>query len=194
MYPAALHRIPTQAVDSSQVFERWILKQPKIINKITKSWDKNTLKIWNRFVPNRPTIFSLDCCRPRQLYLDQYYLLDESSALYAQFLNHESRRKRLNRFKRFIFVDSDNTFHITDFTTSNVALSSYQTILLYDLHSEVWSCVWMGNSSKSKFPHQRDLELWDSRDLPNFPPLYPTNCQESCIFLFLLQSIEPLQL
>ena len=42
MYPAALHKIPTQTVGSSQVFDRWILqKQPKMINKMTKSWDKH---------------------------------------------------------------------------------------------------------------------------------------------------------
>ena len=42
MYPAALHKTPTQTVDSSQVFEKWILqKQPKMINKMTKSWDRN---------------------------------------------------------------------------------------------------------------------------------------------------------
>ena len=52
----------------------------------------------------------------------------------------------------------------------------------------------MGNSSKSSFLHQRDLELRGSPDFPNFPPLYPINYQESCIFLFILQSIHPLQL
>ena len=37
MSPAALHKNPTQTVDSSQVFERWILqKQPGMINKKNK--------------------------------------------------------------------------------------------------------------------------------------------------------------
>ena len=138
MYPASLHRNSTQTVDSSQVFERRILqKKPKIINKIRKTWDKTQLKIWNRFVPGRPAIFSLDCCRQRKFYLDFSYLPDQSSALYAQFFNDESRRKRLNCFERIIFVDSENTFHITKFTTLNVALSSYQTFLPYALHNEV---------------------------------------------------------
>ena len=45
MYPAERQKIPTQTVDSSQVFEKWILqKQPKIINKMTKHCDKNTIK------------------------------------------------------------------------------------------------------------------------------------------------------
>ena len=44
MYPAALNKICTQTADSSQVFRRLILqKQPKIINKITKSWDRSTI-------------------------------------------------------------------------------------------------------------------------------------------------------
>ena len=44
MYPAGLHKIPTQIVDSSQVFERLSLqKQPKMINKMTKSWDGNRI-------------------------------------------------------------------------------------------------------------------------------------------------------
>ena len=55
MYPAALHKIPTQTVDSSQVFERWILrKQSKMINKMTKSWDRNTIsdlqQVWPKQV------------------------------------------------------------------------------------------------------------------------------------------------
>ena len=192
MYPAALHRFPTQTVDSSQIFERWILqKQSKIINKMTKSWQKTQLKIWNRFFPERPTIFSLDCCRWSQLYLSKYYLLHQSSALYAQILNNESPRKRLNRFIRFIFVYSDNTFHFTNFTTLNAELSSYQIILPYHLHSGVWSCVWMGNSRKSKLLHQRDLELWDSRVLPNFPLIYPINGPEPCVFLFFFCKVFP---
>ena len=135
-----------------------------------------------------------DCCRHRQSYLDYNYFLHQSSAFYAQFLNSGSRRKRLNRFERFISVDGDNTFHITNFTTLDAALSSYQTILPYGLHSEVRFCVWTGNSNQSQFLHQRDLELWDSRDLPNFPPLYSINCQDSCFFLFLLQSFHPFHL
>ena len=148
-------------MDSSPIFGKWFLqKQPKVINIIKRQnvGTKTQLKIWNRFFLNRPTIFSLDCCRERQFYRDWYHLPDQSPALYAQFFNKESRRKRLNRFKGLIFVDSDNTFHNTNFTTINAAWSSYQTILLYALHSEVWSFVWKGKSSKSQYLHQRDLE------------------------------------
>ena len=52
----------------------------------------------------------------------------------------------------------------------------------------------MSNWSKSNFLQQRDLELWESRDLPNFPPHYPTKCKESSFFLFLLQRFHVLQL
>ena len=45
MYSAALHKIPTQTVDSSQILAKCIhQKQPQTIKSITKSWDKNTIK------------------------------------------------------------------------------------------------------------------------------------------------------
>ena len=54
MYPAALHKIPIQTVDSSQVFERLILqKQPKMFNKMTKSWDKNTISDLEQVCPKQ---------------------------------------------------------------------------------------------------------------------------------------------
>ena len=69
-----------------------------------------------------------------------------------------------------------------------------RTILPNALHIEVLSFVWVGNSSKSTFLHQRDLEIWDSCDLPNSPPFYPINRQESGFLLFFLQTVHPLQL
>ena len=107
-----------------------------------------------------------------------------SSVLYAQFLKNESRRKRLNLFRRINFVKSGNTIHFPNFTTLKAALSSYQTILTCALQNVVLSCAWVGNSSKSTFLLQRDLELWYSHDLPNFPPLSPRNCHNFCTFLF----------
>ena len=44
MIPVALHKIPTQTVLSSQDFDKCILqKLPRITNKMTKNWDKNTI-------------------------------------------------------------------------------------------------------------------------------------------------------
>ena len=54
MYPAALNKISTPTVDSSQVSERWILqKQPKMINKTTKSWDRNTVSYLEQVCPKQ---------------------------------------------------------------------------------------------------------------------------------------------
>ena len=58
MYPAALQKIPTQVVDSSQVFERWILqKQPKMISKMIKSWDKKTISDLEQVCPKQDQDF-----------------------------------------------------------------------------------------------------------------------------------------
>ena len=52
MYPAALHKIPTQTVDSSQVLAKCIRqKQPQTIMSITKNWDKNTIKDLEQVCP-----------------------------------------------------------------------------------------------------------------------------------------------
>ena len=54
MYPAALHKIPTQTVDSSQVLVKCIRqKQPQIIKSITKNWDKNTIKDLEQVCPKQ---------------------------------------------------------------------------------------------------------------------------------------------
>ena len=58
MYPAALQKILTQTVDSSQVFERWILQeQPKMINKMMKSWDRNTISNLEQVCPKQDQDF-----------------------------------------------------------------------------------------------------------------------------------------
>ena len=45
MDPGALRSSLTQTVESSQVFERWILqKQPKIFNKMSKNWDEKKIR------------------------------------------------------------------------------------------------------------------------------------------------------
>ena len=54
MYPAALHKIPTQTVDSSQVLAKCIRqKQPQTIKSITKNWDKNTIKDLEQVCPKQ---------------------------------------------------------------------------------------------------------------------------------------------
>ena len=66
MYPAALHKIPTQTIDSSQVLAKCIRpKQPQTIKSITENWDKNTI---NRFFPKIITISFQSFDRQRQFY------------------------------------------------------------------------------------------------------------------------------
>ena len=58
MYPAALHKNPAQTVESSQVFERLFLqKQPRMINKMTKSWDRNTISDLEQVCPKQAQDF-----------------------------------------------------------------------------------------------------------------------------------------
>ena len=58
MDPAAVHKNPTQTVDSSQDFERCLLqKQPKMINKMTKSWDRHTVSYLEQVCPKQAQDF-----------------------------------------------------------------------------------------------------------------------------------------
>ena len=58
MYPAALHKMPTQTVDSSHVFGgRNVQKQPKMIKKMTKSWDRNTISDLDQVCPKQAQDF-----------------------------------------------------------------------------------------------------------------------------------------
>ena len=69
MCPAALHKVPTQTLDSSQVLANCIRqKQPQLIKSITKSLDKNTIKDLEQVCPKQTTIFfqRFDC--QRQFY------------------------------------------------------------------------------------------------------------------------------
>ena len=54
MYPAALHKIPTQTVDSSQVSAKCRRqKQPQIIQSTIKNGDKNTIKDLEQVCPKQ---------------------------------------------------------------------------------------------------------------------------------------------
>ena len=53
LYPAALHKIPTQTVDSSQVFEKCLQKHPKLIKKLTKNWDRNAISDLEQVCPKQ---------------------------------------------------------------------------------------------------------------------------------------------
>ena len=178
-------------MDLSEVFRRWILwKQPKTVNKITKSWDKNTFKGLEQVCPKQAQDF-LPWLFLSKTVLRRLVLFSQSFIWLVHSISQWRVAKKIESFWKF-YVDGDNNFHFTNFTTLNAALSSYQTFLPCAMHSEMWSCVCMGNSSESKFFQQRDFELWDSYDPPKCPTLWQIKCQESCIVLFLLQGIQPL--
>ena len=71
MDPVALHKIPTQTLDSSQFLANCIRqKQPQTIKSMTKKWDKNTIKDLEQVVPNKSTISFQRFDRQRQFYLN----------------------------------------------------------------------------------------------------------------------------
>ena len=54
MYLAALHKVPTQIVESSQILAKCIRqKQPQIFKSIPKNWDKNTIKDLEQVCPKQ---------------------------------------------------------------------------------------------------------------------------------------------
>ena len=67
MYPIALHTIPTQTVDSSQVFAFSYSHQRKSTNS-QKKWDRNTIK-------------DLEQVRPKQAHDFLFWLLSSKTIL-----------------------------------------------------------------------------------------------------------------
>ena len=141
MHYAALHKIPTRTVVSSQFFQRRNLqKQRKIIKKATKGGTKTQSEIRNRFVKHETTAFPLI-----SVVKDQFAWL--KNLIFIRFpvsmLNSSKMnlgRKNLNHLTRFVYVDTNTTFRKIRSITSTAALSSFQNHLLCTLHSEV--CSW----------------------------------------------------
>ena len=128
MYPGALLRTPIQTVDSSQVFESWILQnQPNLVNEMTKSWDKNTTKDLEQVCLKQAHNFSFDYCRQKKFFENEVIclIIHLSCRLNFSIKNFE---KRLKHFENFKFVDTDSTIHNTNFIFLNDALSSYQNL------------------------------------------------------------------
>ena len=69
MYPAALHKNPKQTVDSSQVFERWILqKQPEVMNKMIDTWHRNTISNVEQVCPKQDQDFLSWLLSPKTIF------------------------------------------------------------------------------------------------------------------------------
>ena len=80
MYPAALHKIPAQTVDSWQVLAKCIgQKQPKMMKSITRKWDRKTNEDLEQVCLKKATIRFQSFDRPKQFYLSWYFLCDQES-------------------------------------------------------------------------------------------------------------------
>ena len=110
MYAAALHKIPTQTVDSSQVFERWILqKQSKMINKMTKSWDRHTISDLEQVCLKQAQDF-LSWLLSSKTILPRLILYSWSIICFASSTSqNECYRKKSCRVERTKLVVSTNT-------------------------------------------------------------------------------------
>ena len=101
----------------------------------------------------------------------------------------------MNQYKRFSYVDPDDTFHNTKCTSWNAAWSSYHTILPCVLHSEV--CL---VSDWSTHPHFSicfrisNFSIFGAAMIIQFFHLCQINYQSSCNFVSLLQNIQLSQL
>ena len=138
MYPVALYKIPTQTVGSSQIFERWILqKQPKVINKMTESWDKNTVSYLEQVCPKRDQIF-VSWLWSSKPFL---HILILSSRSVICFVNSISQndcfRKTSGRVERIKLVVKTNTINTYEINKCCIARSPYT----FAFFSAQWSLV-----------------------------------------------------
>ena len=78
-----------------------------------------------KLVPNKTTIFLIDCCRQWH-FLSELVLSFGSIICLVRSFPQWKISKILSHFEWFNFIDTDNAFHKSNFATLNVALSSYQ--------------------------------------------------------------------
>ena len=132
MYPAALHKNPTQTVDSSQVFERWILqKHPKMINKMTKRWDKNTISDLEQVCPKQDQD-SLSWLLSSKTNLSRLILSSSSvNCFVSSIFQNECYREKARRVERIKLVENTNT--INTFKIKKKLHSSFSEHLCFPL-------------------------------------------------------------
>ena len=81
MKPAALHKIPTQTIDSSQVLAKCLCqKQQQKIKSITKNWDKNTIIDLQQVCPKQDHNLLLTFWSSKKVYPNWYYRCDQASS------------------------------------------------------------------------------------------------------------------
>ena len=112
MYPAAPHKFPTQTVDSSQVFERWILqKQPKLINNMTQLCDKNAISDLEQICPEQAQDFFSWLLSSNSI-LSRLILSSWSVICFVNSISHiECFRKKSCQVERINLVVNTNTIN-----------------------------------------------------------------------------------
>ena len=143
MYPAALHKIPTQTVDSSQVFERWILqKQLKMINQMTKSWDRNTISDLEQVCPKQAQDF-LSWLLSSKTILPRIIISSWSVICFVSSISqNECYRKKSCRVERIKLVVNTNTINTCKTYKCCIAQSPHTFALL----SAQWSLVFLSET------------------------------------------------
>ena len=134
MYPAALHKIFTQTVDSSWVFERWVLqKQPKINNKITKSWNANIIKDLEQVRPKQAPDF------PSRLFLSKLI----SPRL---ILSYWSIICLVRSICQKWFLKKFELFESSCYKWSPVFIRNFQKTVFFFLQTHVENTLWVRNT------------------------------------------------
>ena len=89
---------------------------------------KRQSEFWNKFVSNRTTIFSLDCCR-QAIFAETIFVYLISHSAETIITQTVISEKRSNQYTYFNYVNTDNTFQKTKFTFSKAILTTDKTIL-----------------------------------------------------------------
>ena len=107
-----MHKTPTQTVDSSQVFERWILqKQLKMINKKIKSWDRNTISDLEQVCLEHDQDF-LSWLLSSKTFLSRLFLSSSSVICFVSSISRNERyRKKSRRVEGIKLVVNRNTIN-----------------------------------------------------------------------------------
>ena len=153
MNRAALHRFPSQTVDSLQIFERWLLQnQPIIIAWMTKSWDKKTVRFLEEDWPNQDHDF-LSWLSSSNIDLAIWMLFIWSVISLIRSTTQKRASKKVASFWKICMRRYwQKIWHYKDYNFKSCSVL-YQAVLPCTPHSELCVCVWMCTSSKFKFLH-----------------------------------------
>ena len=148
MYPTAVHKIFTQTIDVSQVFEKWYLqKQPKTINKITKKLgQKDNQRFGTRRSQTSPRVLPLIVfVQDNFVLVKNIFLISHVAyALFYSIMNLGGKRLLIS--KNLITLMLTKHCTVQNFENLYDAFSSYRAITSCALHSGSWLFVCMSKS------------------------------------------------